>query len=302
MVFKNIFVDILVHFITGVLSQVEHDNTPMALYESRWIDYQPWPIAPGDQCSLTVQRYFIKKRRTRRRIAGQNLRYQFIASSELLTPNTLPLPGELDHFASQYGWIFCERGVIMGLEMRLHARHCGIEDDLAALCVMDNDVNLGPDFNLNLMNIMPDNSQVVNTRFFRNLIIDNCFKFIEVKLPRIGTPDHYEHNILQQIPPGVPPGPRLNRLRTIYGLTPPQEIFSRAWILELLRAYLQGPWLLIGNGSRIASPNNVVLKQRCGTYVTWRNYFIEDFTLDTQFTHNTYTDTVDGSWYLCVPK
>ena len=161
----------------------------MDLYESRYHDITPWPLGADDMCRLGVRRYYVKKRRTLRRTEGQNLRYQFIASSEHLTaapipgghPNRDPIPlqGEPDHFASQYGWIFCEMGVIMGLEMRLHARYCGIEEKLVSLCTIDNDVNPGLDINLNLRNIMPDNSPVVNTQTFRNLIDDNCFKFIE---------------------------------------------------------------------------------------------------------------------------
>ena len=56
------------------------------------------------------------------------------------------LPGEPDHFASQYGWIFCALGEIMGLEMLLHARQCGIEELLVALCVIDRDVVISDTF------------------------------------------------------------------------------------------------------------------------------------------------------------
>merc|ERR1719450_2108875 len=158
----------------------------MKLHESRWATIYPPDLAEWARCGLTLQKYYIKKRLTRRRINGQNLRFQFIASSGYLyddPEDPTPLPGEPDHFASQYGWIYCEMGVIMGLEMKPHARHCGIEQTLVSLCVVDHDVNPGPDINLNLENIMPDNSPNVNSGYFRALVVEHCSKLFEIKLP-----------------------------------------------------------------------------------------------------------------------
>ena len=112
MEFIRIFAHLLIDFILGVSTQMEHDYTPLNLYESRWVNQLPWPNPPEGRCRLPAERYYIKKRLTRRRIRGRTLRYQFIASSDNLGIGALdlgqPLQGEQDHFTSQYGWIFCE--------------------------------------------------------------------------------------------------------------------------------------------------------------------------------------------------
>ena len=278
----------LLNLIIEVSSQVynitQHQGTPMILYESRWANIYPPDLAEGTRCGLTLQRYYLKKRLTRRRINGQNLRYQFIASSGYLyddPADPMPLPGELDHFDSQYGWIYCEMGVIMGLEMKLHARHCGIEQTLVALCVVDGDVNPGPDINLNLENIMPDNSPNVNSGYFRALIVEHCSKLFEIKLPIDDR--HYDKA----------------RFQRLYGFINPQEVFGWAWTLDLLTYYLEGAY-----DPAEGNADNVILKESCGTYVSWRNYYIDDFLIyidNPGFTLRIYQNTVGGSWYLCVP-
>ena len=144
--FKEIFAVLSIAFILEVSALIEHNDSPLRLYESRWLD--PWPDGPMDPgnwgCRLPAGKFYVKKRLTRRRIPGQTLRYQFIASSDNLgdgIQDPPALPGEPDHFASQHGWIFCALGEIMGLEMLLHARQCGIEVLLVSLCVIDRDVS-----------------------------------------------------------------------------------------------------------------------------------------------------------------
>ena len=136
------FALLLIAFTIKVLPQIEHDGTPMNLFESRWVNQFPWPnpLPPEGRCNLPFQRYYIKKRRTINPIEGQTLEYQFIASSENLGNGNMDPPSirdEPDYFPSQYGWVFCEMGVIKGLEMLLRARHCGIEETLVSLCASD---------------------------------------------------------------------------------------------------------------------------------------------------------------------
>ena len=280
----SVFV-IALNLMLGVLiSQVynisEHQGTPMILHESRWANIDEDDL-DDPRCGLNIQRYYLKKRLTKRRIDGHNLRYQFIASSGDLNEgpkDPQPLPGELDHFVSQYGWIYCEKGVIMGLEMKLNARRCGIEQTLVSLCIIDDDVNPGPNINLDLQTIMPDKSDNVNSGYFRDLITQHCFKLIEIRLPSVH--GHYD----------------ASRFQRLYGFINPLEVFGWAWTLDLLIFYLEGAFIPVEDNA-----DNVVLKERCGTYISWRNYHIEDFTLNSEFTLNTFHQTVGGSWYLCVP-
>ena len=269
----KIFVVISIYFIFDVSTQIEHDGSPMDLFESRWVDTDD---EVDERCTLSVQRYYIKKRRTRRRIQGRTLMYQFIATSVDLgigPQDTIePLPRELDHFAFQYGWIFCEMGLIMGLEMGLHARHCGIEELLVSLCAIDTDVNPGQGINLNLNEIMPDNSDAVNTLFFRDLIVENCRKHYQVMIQRRGQFD-------------------ASRMRTLYGLSDITEIFGMRWTIDLLQYYAEGI-----DASNAA---NVVVKQRCGNYISWKNYRIDDFRWNPGFVHETYVNTVGDYWYFC---
>ena len=261
---------------------IEHNDSPLRLYESRWLD--PWPDGPMDPgnwgCRLPAGRFYIKKRLTRRRIPGQTLRYQFIASSDNLgdgIQDPPALPEEPDHFASQYGWIFCALGEIMGLEMLLHARQCGIEVLLVSLCVIDRDVNRGQGINLDLDLVFPPGSTVLNTGVFWQLTQDNCRKLIDVKLPKSRFSENYD--------------PR--RLLTLYGLPLPTNVLSRAWLLNILEYYVEG---LAGEGA-----NRVALIRRCGTDLSWRNYHIDDFTNSITFIRNTYDDTEGDSWYFCIP-
>ena len=275
----KILVIISIYFILDVFTQIEHDGSAMDVFESRWVDKTPWPNEPAERCTLSVQRYYIKKRRTRRRIQGRTLMYQFIATSVDLgigrQDTVAHLPREPDHFALQYGWIFCDMGLMMGLEMRLHARHCGIEELLVSLCAMDTDVNPGQGINLNLNEIMPDNSDAINTLFFRNLIDENCRKSYQVNIQRRGRFD-------------------ASRMRTLYGLSNVTEIFGRRWMIDNLQYYAEGIYESI-------HAVNVVVKQRCGNYISWRNYRIDDFRLDFDpgFVRETYVNTVGDYWYFC---
>ena len=166
----------------------------------------------------------------------------------------------------------------MGLEMKLNARRCGIEQTLVSLCIIDDDVNPGPNINLDLQTIMPDKSDNVNSGYFRDLITQHCFKLIEIRLPSVH--GHYD----------------ASRFQRLYGFINPLEVFGWAWTLDLLIFYLEGAFIPVEDNA-----DNVVLKERCGTYISWRNYHIEDFTLNSEFTLNTFHQTVGGSWYLCVP-
>ena len=277
----GIFVLLLVVFTLKVLTQIEHDDTPMNLFESRWVDQIPWPNPPPPEgkCNLPSQRYYLKKRRTMRTIQGQTLGYQFIASSENLGDGIMDptsIRGEPDHFPSQYGWVFCEMGVINGLEMLLRARHCGIEELLVSLCAMDNDVNPGENINLDLNQVYPNGLNVVNNQWFRNLTMEYCTKFIEVKLPISRFSENFN--------------PR--RLLRLYGISNPTQILHRSWLFDVLEYYVEGLYLADGD--------NVVLIQRCGDYVSWRNYKIDDFRFSRQFVRNTYYDTEGESWYFCI--
>ena len=285
MAFIRIIAYLLMHFILGGSAQIEHDNTPLNLYESRWLNQVPWPNPPGERCRLPAERYYIKKRLTRRRIQGRTLRYQFIASSADLgngNRDTLALPGEPDHFAPQYGWIFCEMGVIMGLEMRLHARHCGIEELLVSLCTMDQDVNPGQGINLPLGRVFPADSTVINNQMFLDLTVDNCFKLIEVKLPELEIRNYDPERLLM-----------------LYGQLNPYYVYREGgWLFDLLEYYVEGLSLSVNADEQA---DNVVLVQRCGTRVTWRNYHIDDFRNSPAFVRYTYHDTIGESWYFCIP-
>ena len=57
----KIFVLISIYFILDVFTQIEHDGTAMDVFESRWVDKTPWPNEPAERCTLSVQRYYIKK-------------------------------------------------------------------------------------------------------------------------------------------------------------------------------------------------------------------------------------------------
>ena len=121
----------------------------------------------------------------------------------------------------------------------------------------------------------------VNSGYFRALIVEHCSKLFEIKLPIDDR--HYDKA----------------RFQRLYGFINPQEVFGWAWTLDLLTYYLEGAY-----DPAEGNADNVILKESCGTYVSWRNYYIDDFLVyidNPGFTLRIYQNTVGGSWYLCVP-